>query len=931
VNFISKVQANAASNASQSWSPTIEEACKFLELLDPDQDSFLFSSFDDNAERDRRRRAKIEDGVPPEERLGSINSLQRWIAERQGLGANICVSAQAMRGAKRRVKELAYIRTIFGEFDREPLREFPLEPSIINETSPGKQHVYWLLDPEHPITAEEFDATQRGIVQTYGADPNAKDVARTLRLAGTWNLKPDRDPFRVRTTSKAGMRYTRSEILAAIPPIERDKARAGPKPDFAKFRGKGDLKRFIALLRHIPADDYHEWISVGMALHHESGGSAEGFRIWDAWSATSVKWFHGECDYRWRTFTADGGITGGTLYEIAKAFGYQAVNARTPWRPTISPVVPATEGEEIPALAVEIAKPSALSLPEGFRRAADACIEYAAGTDTETGEEIWKVLCSPIEIVAATRDADEKNWGLILRIQTPDGKWHQQAVPRALMVTQSEDLLGALAGLGLRFSPVSRIKNALKRMLAMAAPEGRGRAVMNVGWSGQQFVMPDGPVGDDGGETIVFQPPSPIAHAYRISGTLEGWQDGVATKALGNSRLVFSIAAAFSGPLLQLVDMDSAGFNWRATSSKGKTTLLRAAASVWGGGGRHGFLRQWRTTDNALESVCLTHCDTFLALDEISQVSAKAAGIIAYMIANGQSKARSGKSGDARPIYEWKTTFLSSGELSLEDKIAEAGGRSTAGQMVRVIDLPADAGAGMGVFEELHGAEGPAEFVKLLRDESTKHYGHAARAFIEKPTSDIDGSCTLVSSLIGDFVGTVCPVGADGQVQRVAERFGLMAAAGEIAARWSILPWPQSTATKAARDLFREWLKARGGSGPIEVKLAIEKIREIIERDGASRFTNWETPSDPTIKRLGFFRRAVGSAEVSEYYVLSSGWREMTQGFDGTPVARELVRLGILNQPDRSGKYSIAVNLPIGKQRCYVLNAARLMAEDSGE
>jgi hypothetical protein len=116
VNFISKIQADAASNASQSWLPNIEEAGKFLELLDPDQDSFLFSSFDDDAERDRRRRTKLENGVPPQERLSSLIGLQGWIAERQALGANICVSTQAMRGAKRQLKELAYIRTIFGEF-----------------------------------------------------------------------------------------------------------------------------------------------------------------------------------------------------------------------------------------------------------------------------------------------------------------------------------------------------------------------------------------------------------------------------------------------------------------------------------------------------------------------------------------------------------------------------------------------------------------------------------------------------------------------------------------------------------------------------------------------------------------------------------------------------------------------------------------------
>lgn len=52
--------------------------------------------------------------------------------------------------------------------------------------------------------------------------------------------------------------------------------------------------------------------------------------------------------------------------------------------------------------------------------------------------------------------------------------------------------------------------------------------------------------------------------------------------------------------------------------------------------------------------------------------------------------------------------FLSTGEISLGDKLAEDGRRVTAGQQVRVIDLQADAGAGLGLFETLHGArDGP--------------------------------------------------------------------------------------------------------------------------------------------------------------------------------------------------------------------------------
>jgi hypothetical protein len=46
-----------------------------------------------------------------------------------------------------------------------------------------------------------------------------------------------------------------------------------------------------------------------------------------------------------------------------------------------------------------------------------------------------------------------------------------------------------------------------------------------------------------------------------------------------------------------------------------------------------------------------------------------------------------------RNRQEWRLSFLSSGEVTLEDKICDNGNsRTMAGQLVRVIDLPADAG-----------------------------------------------------------------------------------------------------------------------------------------------------------------------------------------------------------------------------------------------
>jgi hypothetical protein len=74
--------------------------------------------------------------------------------------------------------------------------------------------------------------------------------------------------------------------------------------------------------------------------------------------------------------------------------------------------------------------------------------------------------------------------------------------------------------------------------------------------------------------------------------------------------------------------------------------------------------------------------------------------------------------------------FLSSGEVSLADKMAEIGKRSKAGQEVRLVDIPADAGAGKGAFEELHGAVSAGAFAEELRQATQQYYGAPIRRFL---------------------------------------------------------------------------------------------------------------------------------------------------------------------------------------------------------
>jgi putative DNA primase/helicase len=313
-----------------------DQIARHLRLLDADADAFIFASFDDDKERAKetaRIRKEVDEGklptsalvgrILPEQRHGTIEQHYNWVEERQGQGAGLFVTVQSMTGERRLKNELAGIRAVFGELDHGTPDHWPLEPSFIVETSTEHYHPYWLIDPEHPLLPFDFTAIMMRLIETYGSDPDAKDLARVLRLAGTWNLKAGRRSHLVGVVHESGCRYTRAELLAAFPPPAPRPSLArqvGPRPKFNSRLAPG-LERFTEPMNAIPADQYGEWIRVGQGLHWESGASAEGLRMWDAWSASSDKWHPGVCEDKWKSFRGSG-VTGGTIFALAQQHGY---------------------------------------------------------------------------------------------------------------------------------------------------------------------------------------------------------------------------------------------------------------------------------------------------------------------------------------------------------------------------------------------------------------------------------------------------------------------------------------------------------------------------------------------------------------------------------------------------------------------------------
>ena len=123
---------------------------------------------------------------------------------------------------------------------------------------------------------------------------------------------------------------------------------------------------------------------------------------------------------------------------------------------------------------------------------------------------------------------------------------------------------------------------------------------------------------------------------------------------------------------------------------------------------------------------------------------------MACLLANGQGMSRARRDRSGKPPSEWRTLFLSTGELSLADKVAEDGRRrATAGQAVRVLDIPAD--AGLGLFENTHDAADGAAFSHRLKAEATQFYGTPIRAFLNRLIENLEQASEVVRIATKDF------------------------------------------------------------------------------------------------------------------------------------------------------------------------------------
>jgi uncharacterized protein (DUF927 family) len=519
-------------------------------------------------------------------------------------------------------------------------------------------------------------------------------------------------------------------------------------------------------------------------------------------------------------------------------------------------------------------------------------------------------VCAPLETTHMVRDRNDDEWKRLVQFRNHDRRMRRVMVADEMLEGDGLALARLLRGKGLFIG--DNKGGLLKMYVNQSRPAARARLTRRIGWhddvqdpSRWSFVLPDErePIAAEGAELWLFDQQGSGHAKFASTGTLADWQQHVARLAIGNSRLLFALSTGFAAGLCWLHPNIPGGFHWAGGSSLGKSALLYATASLCG---PPSYRRTWLMTATGVEWSAAGHCDAPYLLDELKQAgNPRDVAQAAYMLASGQGKSRGQAAGGLRETAEFRLLFQSNGEIGLVQFLEENREKSYAGQEVRFCEIPGDAGAGMGAWEDLHGHADGARFSEAIQREAARFYGTAYPAFLARVVIERDTLQREFDKMRQQFESAQLTTKAGGQAIRAATRFAAGGFAGEMATEWGITGWKPGAAVGAAQRMFADWLHSFGGEENREPRRMVEQVRDWINANAPSRLADWRRKTDdhaPRTENAAGWRRLTketanlaNDEQVFEYLIYPGAFRaELANGFDPEQVAKELARRGCL-------------------------------------
>jgi Domain of unknown function (DUF927)/Domain of unknown function (DUF3854) len=224
------------------------------------------------------------------------------------------------------------------------------------------------------------------------------------------------------------------------------------------------------------------------------------------------------------------------------------------------------------------------------------------------------------------------------------------------------------------------------------------------------------------------------------------------------------ICGALAAPLLHLFDRPNFGIHLIGESSRGKTTMLKIAASVYGDPNNPLWVAAWNTTNVGAELRASVLCDMPLCYDEVGGGDPTQLERLVYSIINGTGRTRGQRDVTLRKTSRWQTIMLSTGEKSIVDETAATGAQ------VRVVELPVDG------FGELNAQE-----VDALKEACAANCGKLGRAWVSTLVNMSEAMLLEWKEQLAERTEAFRLLDPNPLQQRVAGYYALLSIAEEMA------------------------------------------------------------------------------------------------------------------------------------------------------
>jgi len=369
-------------------------------------------------------------------------------------------------------------------------------------------------------------------------------------------------------------------------------------------------------------------------------------------------------------------------------------------------------------------------VPPGYKVDLGGVYAISAGEGEGAAVTQEKVCSAPFIIRRRGRDVETGEMQLeVAWVELPGpgrGRptWRYSTVSRST-IFDARQLVG-LIGRGAPVTSVT-VNECVKWMTAFEDSNQHKIPLTNganrLGWQhDKSFLLPDGHIRLDAHQELKLFPQEgmqPVMDSLRCGGTWEGWLETISLLR-EHPLAMLAIYASVASVLQPITMCKNFAVDWSAETTKGKTTSLRVAASVWGFPAEDdddGFIYSWDHTKVWAERTASFLHNLPLILDETKRVKDKqAVADTVYDFCFGRAKGRGTLQG-VKETQSWRSVLLSTGEQRLTSFTQDGG---TRGRVLAMQGAP---------------ITGPAQTARVVADTVNSrlitHYGHLGRLVVK--------------------------------------------------------------------------------------------------------------------------------------------------------------------------------------------------------